>query len=125
MMEFKKITSFEEACHVLGISAMALPDVSFLNQADADHVVSHYMLTKITEAINGDWKADYTNCNQRKYWPYFWVGQNGGFSFDDCGFDYSFSSVGNRLCFGSREAAEYAGFQFTHLYKRYHLGISR
>ena len=48
------------------------------------------------------------------YYPWFDVtGSGSGFSFYDCYYGYSHSSVGSRLCLKSSELAEYAGKQFT------------
>ena len=48
-------------------------------------------------------------------------GSGSGFSYYDCVFTYSRSSVGSRLVFKSRDLAKYAGQQFEDIYKGFFL----
>ncbi|TWP31256.1 hypothetical protein ETU08_01890 [Apibacter muscae] len=75
-------------------------------------------LKLLAAALNEDWVPDWNNSSEYKYYPWFRMGSaSGGFSCDDYDFWYSRSSVGSRLCFKSRELAEYAGKQFETIYK--------
>jgi hypothetical protein len=126
----KQITSFEHACQVLGLDPLALPEVSMLPENHQKAIVSHYKLITIVEANNkenGDWKADWNNSKQWKYYPWFWVKASdekpagSGLSFGDFGDGISRTPVGSRLCVGSSEQAEYVGKTFIDLYTDYFL----
>lgn len=82
----------------------------------------------ITYALNEGWKATYSSFSSgadepERYYPYFNIEQNT----DTLKYYLKFVSVGSvgpsvytgdgaKLCFKSRELAEYAGMQFTELY---------
>ncbi|TWP30536.1 hypothetical protein ETU09_00615 [Apibacter muscae] len=75
-------------------------------------------LKLLAAALNEDWVPDWNNSSEYKYYPWFRMGSaSGGFSYGDFDFWHSRSSVGSRLCFKSRELAEYAGKQFETIYK--------
>jgi len=113
---FTDIKTFEEACTKLNIPP-TLPDVSMLREQNQKAVVANYKLDVIQEAINEDWKADWNNWDQRKYYPWFQKSSSGvGFSFLGCTRDYAFSGVGSRRVFPSAEIARYVGDQFIELY---------
>ncbi|MGN6478504.1 MAG: hypothetical protein ACTHKV_14865, partial [Flavipsychrobacter sp.] len=75
------------------------------------------------KAINEGWEADYTNRNQYKYSPFFYIqpgedasapAQFSYFVFDD---DRTGTDLGSRLAYESEEKAEYAGTQFLDEYR--------
>ena len=115
-----QIKTFEDACKATGRNPEMLPDVSMLPEADRQYIIDKYKLIVIAEALNNGWKADFTDHNQVKYWPWFYQeegsGSASGFSYGYV-FAYSSTYVGARLCFKSRELAEYAGKQFIDLYR--------
>ena len=79
-----------------------------------------YKLIKLlSKSLNEGWEPDWDNSNETKYVPWFEMGGSSGFRFDGCGDWDSHSDVGSRLCFKSRKLAEYAGKQFTELYKKF------
>jgi len=81
----------------------------------------YYILLKmIVEALNDGWKPDWSNLSEYKYYPWFDLASS-GFRFDVYA-DWNADSVfGSRLCFKSRELAEYAGKIFLEEYKKYML----
>jgi len=88
---------FEAACGILGIST-ALPVVDNLPEEDRIPTIAHYKLMKVIQARNkqDNWKLDWGNTNQRKYYPWLWVEQKAdntgfGLSFLDYGYTYSHS----------------------------------
>lgn len=111
------IKTFEDACVALGIDPTKLPDVSMLDAADGKALLAQYKLTIIARALNGGWTPDWNNGQWDKYYPWFWMSSSRGFSVYDYGHDLDPSVVGSRLCYKSEEVAEYAGTQFTDLYK--------
>lgn len=122
----KKIKTFADACKALGIKP-TLPDVSGLPEQHQQAIIAHYQLVIIAQALNEGWQPNWNDSNQYKYTPWFNVKATAknpagsGLSSDDFGNGYSFTCVGSRLCYKSREVAEYAGKTFKKLYEQYFL----
>lgn len=110
----ERVKSFEDACELLG----ADPDVVLVSSdiATADEI-AYIKLKIIAQALNEGWKPNWSNSNESKYFP--WFDMSDGFSFFGAGYYSGPSDVGSRLCFKSRDLAEYAGKQFLHLYKSF------
>lgn len=83
--------------------------------------IAYRQLKMIAEVLNEGWTPDWSNSNQCKYYPWFVMSSpsGSGFSFDVAGAWRTNSYAGSRLCFKSRELAEYAGKQFTEIYKEF------
>jgi hypothetical protein len=105
-----RITTFETACVELRIFAPPL-----LNSKDDE---AYGKLKIITEALNEGWTPDWSDEDQRKWFPWF-VFQGGRFVFHVVDYGYTASGLGSRLCFRTRELAEYAGKQFEDLYNQF------
>lgn len=122
-MNYQEIKSFEDACKALNMSSK-LPDVSDCIESMRKSVLSHYQLMIIAQALNDGRTPDWTDYDQWKYYPWFEMGpaDGSGFSFYCVGL-CSNSCLGSRLCFKSEEIAEYAGTQFTDLYRDYFLAL--
>lgn len=114
------IKTYEDACKMLDIDPeLSLP---FSGDHDGDQLAINatFKLIKIAKALNEGWTPDWQNDDERKYYPWMDMeddnGSGLGLSFTDYDYVYSYSLVGSRLCFKSRELAEYAGRQFVGLY---------
>jgi len=111
-IEFTDIKTFEDACKVTEED----PNDPRFSTGTADDIA--YQKAKvITRAINIDWTPDWNNSNQKKWWPWFRL--SSGFGFDNSIFinTATYSAVGSRLCFESKEKSDYAAQQFTPIYK--------
>ncbi|MCT4263396.1 hypothetical protein HZP32_14860 [Elizabethkingia anophelis] len=114
-----KVKSFEDACQLLGIKP-DVPKVSLLPEKHQKAIVAHYKLIIITEALNEGWTPDWSNWNERKYYPWFEMSDSSGrFSFDGSFFQGSCSICAARLCLKTWELANYIGESFIDLYKDY------
>lgn len=114
-----KIKTYEAACKALKLNPKNIPVVSNIPKKHKDAIVAHYKLVIIAEAINEGWTPDWADYNQYKYYPWFEMKKAGaGFSIVCSGW-VDYSSFGSRLCYKSRELAEYAGKQFEKLYNTY------
>ncbi|TWP30535.1 hypothetical protein ETU09_00610 [Apibacter muscae] len=118
----EKIKTFEDACKELNLNpkdfTITIPN-EFSKHSEA--LTAHLKLVVITQALNEGWEPDWSNWDEYKYYPWFDMedSASGGFSFGGYGDWNSISIVGSRLCFKSRELAEYAGKQFEGLYETY------
>lgn len=114
-------------------------------------LLSYMRLRIIVDALNEGWKPDFTDRKQNKYWPWFWMyseaewnamsdtkRKSGVFfggsanSWAGCGFLFAdttntnpslaYAGIGSRICFKSKELAEYAGLQFAGIYFDFLIG---
>lgn len=111
--DFRDIKTFEDACFELGIYTFeAYAD------KDSDDEIAYKKLKVITKAINQGWVPDWSNYNQRKWWPWFRLASGFGFLFSDYSCACTGTGVGSRLCFESEEKSDYAAMQFSDLYRQ-------
>lgn len=113
------IKTFEDACKKLKLDPITvLPNTENLPNGKA--ILAAAKLFIIAQALNGSWKPNWDNMD-RKWFPWFDLEKTesnpSGFRFYDAYCVYDYSTVGSRLCFQTSELAEWAGKQFTDLYK--------
>jgi hypothetical protein len=122
----KKITdrvkTFEDAMNILG-DKVSSNVATLLAYNGIDNAMltakAAAQLSIIAEALNDGWKPDWKNTSEWKYYPWFDLSSGSGLSCSGYDDYFSNSTVGSRLCFKSRELAEYAGKQFIKLYEAY------
>lgn len=114
MKKIKELT-FEQACEVKGYKAedcnITLPSAFPSRHAKAMEAISKlFIMVDAANQIANDgkeWSADFTNSETKwENWYSFEKDEEGGssgFQFNAYGHWYSFSHVGSRLCFISRE----------------------
>jgi hypothetical protein len=124
--QVEQIKTFEDACRIEDLDPKkVLPDFSDYPQQDQAAMIAHAQLVIIVRAANRvankgkEWKPDWNNYSQDKWYPWFEMGGSAGFRF--IGYDRwdSSSGVGSRLCFISQEVGTYVATQFIDLYKQY------
>jgi len=123
----KEIKTFEDACKSLGLDpSNVIPDFSLFPEKDRKAMIAHCKLVIICDALNRsenegkEYIPDWESWDEIKYYPWFDLASS-GFRFDVYA-DWNADSVfGSRLCFKSRELAEYAGKIFLEEYKKYML----
>jgi hypothetical protein len=125
MEKLKQLKTFESACKIEGLDPKGVvPDFSGFPKKDRKSMIAHSKLVIIVRAANRlanggkEWKPDFDNTNQIKYEPWFIKGSS-GFRFNVLDFWASYSYVGSRLCFISREVAEYTAKKFVKIYNEY------
>lgn len=118
------IKTFEDACKALNISPQ-VPDFSASPAKHQKALAAHYKLIIIVEAVNEGWQPNWADTDEYKYelWPDIEEDSSKpsgfGLSCNDCvGWD-TFTHVGSRLCFKSREVAMYTFETFKQLYEDY------
>lgn len=117
----KKIKTFLEACEKLGIDPKAALPYPDPKNRDEISINAYSKLVIIVRVLNEGWIPDWNNSDQYKYWPYFDMRSKPGFGFSNASYVYwcTDSAVGSRLCFKSRELAEYAANTFLNIYDEY------
>ena len=127
-MDYKEIKTIEQAFEAKGLAADFVPDVSTYPEEDRAHMITDFKLKTVIAAINGDEKIDWTNTDQRKHYPWWWVLKDEskvsgrGLSLYDVYCDYSITNVGPRLVFASREKALHGAEHFKALYEEWYFG---
>lgn len=113
----EKVRTFENACEVLGIDKVEF-GITGLDE-DKESIEAYSKLVIIAKALNEGWQPDWNDGNQYKYVPYF--KHNPGFGLSFGGYDGWLSSafVCFRLCFKTKELAEYAAIQFADIYNSF------
>lgn len=117
--DYKSIKSFEDACNKLNIDPK-IPDVSGIPEEFKKPIIAGYKLMIIYKAINNEWKPNWNNRDQYKYYPWFGV-LSSGFGFSTSLYFYTITDtdVGSRLCTDTSEKALYIAKQFEAEYKDY------
>jgi hypothetical protein len=111
------IKTFEDACKALGKEKISI-GTEGLDEDEAS-IVAYAKLSIIVRALNEGWKPNWQDASENKYYPYFRENSGVGLSFDGVGHWTTLTRIGSRLCFKSRELAEYAGKQFEDIYKQF------
>jgi len=112
--DYKSIKTFEDACERLGIDS---DDVYNIN-VDTKDEIAYKKLKVIYKAINNEWVPDFTDSNQKKWYPYFRVLSSGvASSVAVYCYDFADTYVGVRLCTYSENVAIYIGRTFTTEYE--------
>lgn len=117
--DYTSIKTFEDASKKQGIEPQ-LPEIMAVHTEAIKSMIAYYKLVIIFLAINNGWTPVWSNSNQYKYFPYFWV-LSSGFGFGGSGYVYvrSHSGAGSRLCTDTREKALYIAEQFKDIYQEY------
>lgn len=121
--ELKQVTTMESIKTVEdALNATGTPVTPEFNEVPEElreYFKAVYEAVAITKALVGDWKPDWKNVRQRKWFPWFEM-SSGGFVFVGalCVCSGALAGSASRLCFPTEEMAEYAGKQFTDVYSR-------
>ncbi len=115
-----KVKSFEDACKLLKLNPKHIPVVDMLPELHQKAIVANYKLIIIIQALNEGWQPDWSNSNEYKYYPWFYMSS---FGFSDSGYGrwHTAAIVGSRLCLKNETLARYTGKKFENLYKEYML----
>ncbi len=108
----ERIKSFDDVLRELG-----KPKSEFKKEIEglSENTIAFEKAKLVCLAYNEGWFPDWSNSSQYKYTPYFkWTSSpsGGGFSFNDDDDWCTFSGVGSRLCFETREKCEAAAKLF-------------
>ncbi|MDH7463953.1 hypothetical protein QEG73_21810 [Chitinophagaceae bacterium 26-R-25] len=123
---YTNIKTFDDACKALSYSNV-VPSFENAPEKHRKALIAHYKLIIVTEAANAGWQPDWADSDQLKYelWPDV-IADNSkpsgfGLAYHDYDFWFSFTCVGSRLCFKSRDVAKYTFEQFKDLFEDYML----
>lgn len=119
----KRIKTVKDACAELGEKHPLVTQyrlsvaAAYIGDPMTEDFIAFLKLRIIATALNGGWEPTFEK-DEKRWYPWFNVRQ-GNFVYVNASYAGSFSSSssGVRLAFKSKELAEYAGKQFTDIYK--------
>ncbi len=117
----ERVKTLDDAISALGASDKDVVDYRVMQSLGLqDHVLGNQELVIITKALNEGWVPDWGNGEWDKWFNWFYGGSSssGRFSFLSSDNLRSTSTCGSRLCFKSKDLAEYAANQFFDTYKK-------
>jgi hypothetical protein len=116
--EYENIKIFSDACLACGTTEDAFNEKFKGSELDVD-TMAFEKLKIVNKAINNGWTPDYTNSDQRKWFPYYLLSSGFGFSRSSYHCDFTTATVGSRLCFETEEQSNYSGQQFIDLWRAF------
>lgn len=86
-----------------------------------DNGLAHEMLKVIIKITNGEWKADWLNVNQKKWFPIFVYKEGSGFGFSLSHYVRSraAAAVGSCLCFSNENESKKIAIRFIKIYNKF------
>ena len=121
------VKSVKDACKLLGEDDKDVSDYKAMKKIGlGDHILGNQELVIITKALNEGCTPNWTTGQWDKWFNWFdfntdneeGSSSSGRFSFYGSDDRNSLSACGSRLCFKSKELAEYAAKQFFDIYKK-------
>lgn len=112
-----RVTDYESACLEIGIKPLTEEDFGILPKEDRKRYFNRHILTIAIRALVGDWKPDWSNSNEYKYYNYFYV-DNGTFS-SGVSLYFTYAYVGSDFVFPSKDLAEHVRTTFKQNYIDY------
>lgn len=109
----ENVKDYKTFCKVTGLKEWLA--VEFLTKTNPVKALAQEKLAQIEYYFGKDWKKDWADHSQYKYYPYFNVDKSGGLGFVDCG-DLG-STRGVVAYFETKEIATYVGKTYIDLYK--------
>jgi len=103
----QNVTSFENACEILGINPQVSPATEGMPEDIAKTTIAFYKLSIIYKATVGNWKPDYSKSNQWKRTPWLnWVPSLSAFVFTDAYYAVTIAGLGARFVFPDTNTGE-------------------
>ena len=93
-----------------------------INESDTEDEIAYKSLKIIIKAINPTGYApDFTDNNEKKWYPWFDLSVASGFGFDDASYGYQLtgSGCGPWSCFSDQERCKYTATTFLDLYGKW------
>lgn len=116
------VTGYEAACELYSFNPLTLADFSMFPQEDQDYAFANHQLDMIIKAMNGGFQFDYSNGDQKKWYPIFVWDSNAaggsGFSLSYVSYNYSNSFVGARRSFKDEKLCRHTVTKFLSIYNR-------
>ena len=117
---YDKIRYYSDICLELGVEELTIEHFNFLPIEQREKMLAYHKICNISKIFNAGWVPNFTDLNQRKFFPYFIKNKDGSWSvasFAD--FDVDCSALGFGLYFKEEELALFAVNLFKEIYIKY------
>lgn len=110
--------TFEDYCNHLGKDPRDYDDSRMSNPIDIMLINLRKIAEIIAPVLNGDWKPNWNNDSEKKWYPWFYMGSGFRFRCADCVCTYSRGGGGSHLVFKDDTRAVFAGKNFASIYEK-------
>lgn len=110
-----RIKTYSDVCKELNIPYLGIERFEYLPSWQRKRALYTHYLENIVKLFNEDWKVDFKDKNQRKYYCYF-ERNSSGWRLDVVDSQYYGSDCGSGFYFKNKEDAEYVGKQFIDIF---------
>lgn len=117
--DYPKIVSIEAAFEAAGYDLAAVPQMfAGVPEKHRMQAVKNFKREVIAAAINGEWQADWSDNQQKKWFPWWWVSRRESgspvvsLSLNDCFCVSAIAYVGPRQVFETKEQAQHYANHF-------------
>jgi len=110
----ENVKDYKAFCKVTGLKEWLA--VEFLTKTNPTKALAQEKLAQIEHYFGQNWKKDWSNHSQYKYYPYFNINKSGGLVFHVC-YVALVCTFGVVACFETKEIATYVGKTYIDLYK--------
>lgn len=110
-----EITTYKQVCEKLGVKELTLKDFDFLPEEQRNKALTTHKIMNLEKLFNGNWKVNFKDDSQYKWYPYFNY-KNGGSVFFDSGYLIS-TFRGEAAFYKYKEVSDHVGKHFSDIYK--------
>lgn len=114
---FVDIKNYSDVCKELKLKELTTKDFDFLPKDQQEKALAFHQIKNIETLFNGDWKKDWNNRNQVKYYPYFENKVTGGWVFLSSS-EYYYYSLGQVAFYKDKITSDFCGRTFIEIYKK-------
>lgn len=111
------IKTYPEVCRELGEEVLNIVDFNYLPKEQQQKALAFHQIQSIQKLYNGDWKIDWKDRNQQKWYPYYTTDSHGGLVFGSStcsGYDF----IGRVEFYRDKNTSDYIGKTFLDIYKQ-------
>ena len=114
---FSIIENYSDVCKELGESEFTEADFDNVGNDYSQKLLDFAKIQQISKLFNGDWKPNWKDSNERKWFPYFEIKASGGFGFSFSGYHdyYTFSAV---AFYKDQKTSDFIGKKFSDIYEK-------
>lgn len=113
-MNLKEIKDYADVHIKLERELLREDDFRFLPEDQIKKMLAFHKIKNIEKLLNGNWKADFNDGNQRKWYPYFEKASRGWRLY--CCSCLDVASAGQVAFYETEEKARFAGTKFLNIY---------
>lgn len=114
--ELKDIENYSDVCRILGIRELTEASLHQIPMNQRRKLLAAHKIMNIAKLFNGDWKIDWSDMDQRKWYPYFDYkeGHCWCFLYSDCQYGCSYAQV---AFFKDEQTSNHCGELFIEIYR--------